>query len=251
MAGWQEIGEGIRNQHSGNLTLNLGKNSSNAQRGPVFGYLGNEYSGKLKFNVGRNSSNARGSSSGINCFAPYAPQSLTPNCLQSWSEGNGNQQSENLKFNLGKNSSNASGSARVLLLILPQSSAPCSLRSQLKLTVMKHKLYNWNSLENKQWLNDTIWSQEYCAQSCFHAILFAHLSYFLYFCIHLPLTNMIFVPSRNFAGCYLSLLKMCFQWCLHNKGSFSTDWHSAWVSIMWSVRKVKRRTWGKLEEIWI
>ena len=124
MAGWQEIGEGIRNQHSGNLTLNLGKNSSNAQRGPVFGYLGNEYSGKLKFNVGRNSSNAQGSSSGINCFAPYAPQSLTPNCLQSWSEGNGNQQSENLKFNLGKNSSNAPRSTRVLLLILPESSAP-------------------------------------------------------------------------------------------------------------------------------
>ena len=119
----------------------------------MFGYLGNEYSGKQKFNVGRNISNTRGSSSGINCFAPYAPQSLTHNCLQSWSEGNGNQQSGNH----GKKSSYAQGSTRVLLLILPQSSAPCSVQSQLKLTVMKYKLYNWNSRENEQWLNDTIW----------------------------------------------------------------------------------------------
>ena len=124
----------------------------------MFGYLGNEYSGKQKFNVGKHISNTRGSSSGINCFAPYAPQSLTHNCLQSWSEGNRNQQSGNLKFNLGKNSSNGpSGSTRVLLLILPQSSAPCSVQSQLKLTVMKYKMYNWNSRENEQWLNDTIW----------------------------------------------------------------------------------------------
>ena len=163
----------------------------------MFGYLGNEYSGKQKFNVGRNISNTRGSSSGINCFAPYAPQSLTHNCLQSWSEGNGNQQSGNLKFNLGKNSSNApSGSTRVLLLILPQSSAPCSVRSQLKVTVMKYKLYNWNSLENEQWLKDTIWSREFYAQSWF---LFSCntfcppflLSLLLY---SLPCTNMSFVP---------------------------------------------------------
>ena len=76
---------------------------------------------------------------------------------------------------------------------------------------------------------------------CFHAILFVHLSYFPYFCIH-------FLVQISVSCCYLSLLKMCFQWCLHNNGSFSTDWHSAWVSIMWSVRKVKRRTWGKWGE---
>ena len=163
----------------------------------MFGYLGNEYSGKQKFNVGRNISNTRGSSSGINCFAPYAPQSLTHNCLQSWSEGNGNQQSGNLKFNLGKNSSNApSGSTWVLLLILPQSSAPCSVQSQLKLTVMKYKMYNWNSRENEQWLNDTIWIlcpkmivalNECCNIFCPPFLL----SLLLY---SLPCANMSFVP---------------------------------------------------------
>ena len=196
MAGWQEIGEGIRNQHSGNLTLNLGK-IVQMPKGAQCLATGNEYSGKQKFNVGRNISNTRGSSSGINCFAPYAPQSLTHNCLQSWSEGNGNQQSGNLKFNLGKNSSNApSGSTWVLLLILPQSSAPCSVQSQLKLTVMKYKMYNWNSRENEQWLNDTIWIlcpkmivalNECCNIFCPPFLL----SLLLY---SLPCANMSFVP---------------------------------------------------------
>ena len=196
MAGWQEIGEYIRNQHSGNLTFNFGK-ILQMPKGVqcMAGYLGNEYSGKLKFNVGRNSSNARGSSSGIICFAPYAPQSLTPNCLQSWSEGLEIKSQRIWNLTLAKTVPMPRG-APVLLLILPQSSAPCSVQSQLKLTVMKYKLYNWNSRENEQWLNDTIWIlcpkmivalNECCNIFCPPFLL----SLLLY---SLPCTNMSFVP---------------------------------------------------------
>ena len=153
----------------------------------MFGYLGNEYSGKQKFNVGRNISNTRGSSSGINCFAPYAPQSLTHNCLQSWSEGNGNQQSGNLKFNLGKNSSNAPSGAPEFCSLF------CHRVQLLALCRVNSNSQSWSincTIETVGKTNNCSTIQfEFCAQKwLLHwmnvAIFFVHLSYFPYFCIH-------------------------------------------------------------------
>ena len=136
----------------------------------MFGYLGNEYSGKLKFNVGRNSFNARGSSSGINCFAPYAPQSQ-----RIWN------------LTLAKTVPMPQGAPEFCSLF-------CHRVQLLALCGVNSNSQSWsiNCTIETVWKRNNGSTIQFEAKNsvpkvdcCFHAILFAHLSYFPYFLVQI------------------------------------------------------------------
>ena len=148
----------------------------------MFGYLGNEYSGKLKFNVGRNSSNARGSSSGICSLCAPAPKvylliacSHEVRKLEINSQGIWN-------LTLAKTVPMPQGAPefcslfchRVKLLALcgvNSWSINCTIEAVWKTNNGSTILFEAENSVPK-------------VDCCFHAILFVHLSYFPYFCIH-------------------------------------------------------------------